>query len=162
MAQTAIDASDLRKFTKQIRKASEKTGRALTKGEKRAATVVADRAKELMAAHSPKAAATITPFAQGDRVGIQIGNDEVPLARLLEVGNHSDFQSLRRSARTGRFQHPVFATGDRSDWHWNNKHPQKMHPAVQPAIAEKFGEFQKALAEEVTEVFKDVDLYFGI
>ena len=159
MAQSgAIDASELRDFAKAVRKASKSTGTKFRLAEKSAAQVIADRAAEIIGDTSSKVAATIRPFTQGASAGVQTGSDSVPLARLLEIGNDSSLDLIARSAREGGFRHPVFPTGDRSTWHWNNEHPQPMHPYLAPAVNEKKEEFEELLVKGVNDAFSGVRL----
>jgi hypothetical protein len=152
-----IDASDLQKFSRSMRKASKGMGAKLRKAEKAAAEVVADRAREIVAEHSEKAAAHVKVFTSGALFGVQTGSPEEPLGVFLEVGNASSDAEILRSQRAGGFRHPVFPTGDRSTWHWSNT-PEKLWPHLGPAAREKTDECLDKLLDGVNEVLKDVNL----
>ena len=121
----ATNGSDFRRFARAMRTASRDIGKELRRAEMEAAKVVAVRAREIAAEKSPKVAATIKPFARADMIGVQAGRVDDPLARLLEIGNMSSGASLLHAGEGGTFKHPVWATGDRSTWHWNNEHPRR-------------------------------------
>jgi hypothetical protein len=120
----------------------------LIKELRAAGEMIAGGARLLADAHSTKISATIKvrtrTATKKAEVEIKAGNQEVPEAGLLELGN-------KGSRNKEKFRHPVF--GDKSHWV-----EQPMHPYLAPAVKRRKGDVAKRIKAAVVNASTNVRL----
>jgi hypothetical protein len=138
---TGVDVSEFKEFGRALRKASRSTAKELRLSLVKSGEIVAQAARERIEPYSKTVADSIRVRTAGSVVYVVAGDDENPLAILLELGNAGS-----RSRRSGMgtegdtFNHPVYG----NDEVWVK---QAMHPFLGPAAEETAPKTQTLVAE---------------
>lgn len=149
---TGVDVSEFKQLGRDLRKASKATARQLRLSLIKSGEVVAQAAREKIEPYSASVAETIRVRTAGTAVYVQAGDDETPLAILLELGNAGS-----RSRRSGMgtegatFSHPVYG----NDEVWVK---QAMHPFLGPAAEETAPKTQTLVAEALETALASANL----
>jgi bacteriophage HK97-gp10 putative tail-component len=138
-----VDLSGLRQFATALRKASPELSKDLRLGLKQGGEIVADNARA-RSSWSKRIPRSIHVRASGLRVSVVAGGARAPEGAPLE-----------HQGQPGFFRHPVFATGDRSTWHWTKPPGQRAHPFLRPAAEAEAPRVAEKVLEAVDKSLSD-------
>lgn len=120
-----LDLSDLRLFSKALRKAEPALAKGVAKSLRAAGAIVANEIKVLSADASVTIPPSVKVRVAGLTVSVVAGGNGIPLAGLMDRGNSG--RSSSTATNNSVFRHPVFGNMDV----WVD---QPMHPFMIPGL----------------------------
>lgn len=149
-----IDATELARLSKDLRRTAPDLNRRMRKRLREAGEIVAKEARVISAQDSTKISPTIKVTVAGATVAVTAGGPDLPIAGLLELGNHGGSKSASASSH-GTFRHPVF--GHPGVWV-----DQPMHPYLMPAAHAKTTELEVTFVKAIDDTISDLTKRYSL
>jgi hypothetical protein len=148
---SGVDLRGMRKLTRDLR--GFKPSKELHKALRAAGLMIAEDAKEIAGEVSTSVPPTVKVRVSKTKISVVAGNEDVPLAGLLELGNKGKNRKQQTASSTGEFRHPVW--GDRDEVEWV---AQPMHPYLLKAAVKNYKNIESLEGAAVAKAFAERDL----
>lgn len=148
---SGVDTRELRKLVRDMRRF--KPDKEMHKALRVAGLMIAEDAKEIAGEVSTSVPPTVKVRVSKTKISVVAGNQDVPLAGLLELGNKGKNRKQQTASSSGEFRHPVFGDRDEAEWV-----AQPMHPYLLKAAAKNERNIEHLEGAAVAAAFRAVDL----